>query len=161
MANRDQLAARVGRRLNVPKRAARVILDALLEEIAETLGREEPVYLHGFGVFYFNYQRNFNRDFYERRGVLPKGEHLSVRVAHFRFQKRLRESLNGIDRDIGLESSDLRRLDYKRRQLITRIPEIRAGLRAADATDVGESERRSAAGITLGAILERLNQELA
>lgn len=162
MANVSELSGRVGKRLGVPKRAAKVVIEALLEEVAETLGREEPVYLHGFGRFYFNYQRNFNRDYYERRGVLPQGEDLSVRVCQFRFVKRLRESLNGIDHDVGLESSDLMRLDYKTREIVTRIPELRAEIRAALAGSNGDGEtaRRAAAGIDLGAVLERLNEEM-
>lgn len=159
MANLDQIAGRVGKRLGIPKRSARVVLDTFFEEVSETLGREEPVAIHRFGRWYFTYQRNFDRDYYERYGALPEGDRLSVKICRFRFSARMRDSLNGIDQDIGLETSDLFRLDYKRRQIVTRIPEIRAGLRAA-AADRTETERRTAAGITLGAILERLKDDL-
>lgn len=152
MANVNDLCSRIAKRLKVPKRAVRVVVDELFLEIEDELSKEQPVVVRGFGRWYYTYQ-DFDDDYFRRRGRIPEGVvDPKLKLCRFKFVERVRTKLNGIEEDVGVETSDPRRLDYKKRGVIERLPEIREAM-------AGEAERRARAGITMGEIIKRMREE--
>jgi len=140
--------------LGISQRVAQVVIETFLDEVVEYLRREEPVWIKHFGSFYFTYQK-FSRAYWERHGRIPDNvEDPRVKVCRFRLAKRLKDSLNGIVEDVGLDHTDLSRLNYKQRGLIGSIPQARIDKET-------EAERRARCGITLGEVVKRMNEEEA
>ena len=165
MASLPELATRVAKKLKIPKRLTKVILWQLMDEIKAELLNEQPVMIRGLGRFYFTYQR-FDREkmretsqSFNGRSMKPgNGKAERIKVCRFRLSRRLREVVNGIVDDLGLDTSDMSRLDYKDRRRVRNIPEMREIIERDGTID--EIARRRAAGVTLGEITSRLDKEL-
>lgn len=86
-----EFTERIASRLNLRKKEAATVLEAVLDEIAESLERGEKVQLIPFGSFEVKERK-------EREGRNPRtGEKISIngrRVATFQPGKGLREAVN-------------------------------------------------------------------
>lgn len=90
MVNKDNLIDKVTNLTRKPRKEVEEVIDTFLEEMIDTLSRDEKVNLTGFGSFEV-------RDRKGRKGVDPRTLETiqipTVKVAKFRAGKTLKESV--------------------------------------------------------------------
>jgi len=142
MANLTELSQAVSKALGTPRRATRAILEQFFAEVVARLDAGEDVSLIRFGEFYVRLQ-DFNRRYYVEKGVIAEGDEVDLRMTRFRFARTIRQRLNRIVPAGTLVPGEKRSVDYK----------------TPAAPSKEERDRRARAGITLGDIVDRLNEE--
>lgn len=90
MVNKDNLIDKVTNLTRKPRKEVEVVIDTFLEEVIDTLSRDEKVNLTGFGSFEVRARKG-------RKGVDPRTLETiqipTVKVAKFRAGKTLKESV--------------------------------------------------------------------
>jgi DNA-binding protein HU-beta len=91
MANKNDIVNNLVETLDVSKKDANTILDAVLTTISDTLATEESVQFAGFGTFSISHRE-------AREGINPKTQETidipAVNVVNFRAGKKLKDGVN-------------------------------------------------------------------
>ncbi len=89
--NKAELAMEVARRAKVNQKVAKVVVDAIFEEMVTTLQKGERIEIRGFGSFVI-------RNYGSYQGRNPKtGESVNVtpkKLPYFKVGKELKEKIN-------------------------------------------------------------------